>query len=108
MIARIEDLTPLRKIFCWVQDPHNDKIAPHGLAMGEDGVMLAITPANKPSTVMSALSEASSLFDAHFGKNNWCLIFVPKHDVETVGANLDFECAIGKNALLAQKAGLQL
>lgn len=104
----------LKKIFCWVHkgnSEHFDKdgkttVLPHGLAMGEDGVMLAITPAMLPSTIMPELSRFGHLYDDHFGPGEWELCFVPECDVNELGKNLDFECAMSKNQLLAAQAGL--
>lgn len=98
---------PLKKqIFCWCQDPQNPHVPPHGLAIGEDGVMLGLCPQNTPTAIMEALSYQHQLFDLHFGSGNWELIFVPKNEVDEVGLNIPFEAALSKNQLLAQKAGL--
>lgn len=99
----ILDLTKQRhKIFCWVQDPGLPNITPHGLALGDDGVMLGICPENLPSTIMPALTHQSSLFDDHFGQGNWELEFVSQLAVENIGTNKDFDTAIALNQKLGE------
>lgn len=102
MICKLQ----LKKIFCWIQESQHKGIPPHGLAMGEDGVMLGMCIEHTPSTIMSALSHQAKLYDDYFGPNNWELIYISASEVNEIGKNLDFEMAMGKNALLAQQAGL--
>lgn len=102
----IHILNQKHKIFCWVQDPQLHGVAPHGLAMGDDGVMLGICHDKLPSTIMPALSRLAPMYDDHFGVGEWELVFVPDAEIQELGLNLDFDAAISKNNELAQKAGL--
>lgn len=94
------------KIFCQVQDPQLHGVAPHGLALGDDGVMLGICQDKLPSTIMPALSRLAPMYDDHFGKDCWELMFVDDFAVQNVGTNVDFDTAINKNNKLAKETGI--
>lgn len=74
--------------------------------MGEDGTCLGLSPRSTQEDIMRDLSYQGPQYDDHFGVGQWELIFVPQNEVEEVGKNLDFEAAMGKNALKAKEAGL--
>lgn len=100
----ILDLSKQRhKIFCWVQDPQLHNVAPHGLALGDDGVMLGICQDKLPSTIMPSLSRLAPMYDDHFGKDCWELVFVDDFAVQNVGTNIAFDNAINKNNILAKE-----
>lgn len=102
-MIRIPEQSPKHTIFCWVQDPQLHGVAPHGLALGDDGVMLGLCVDKLPSTIMPALSLLAPMYDDHFGLGNWELVFVPNNEVQSIGLNLDFDVAIQLNNKLANE-----